>query len=120
MTKRAHEIARGGLSSSMVVGRASLMPTAWPSRVLPRNGPPLSERSDAARRAVLTAITALGDGPYTITAGRLWDDALLYTYRRARAQVVDAVAAGLRDAGLTDDATIERLTEAVVKRLGEG
>lgn len=30
------------------------------------------------------------------------------------------IAAGLRDAGLTDEATIDRLTEAVVKRLGEG
>lgn len=56
----------------------------------------------------------------TITSGRLWDGDLLATYRRARAQVVATIAAGLRDAGLTDEATIERLTEAVVKRLGEG
>lgn len=57
---------------------------------------------------------------HTITSGRLWDGDLLATYRRAHAQVVAAIAAGLRDAGLTDEATIDRLTEAVVKRLGEG
>lgn len=39
---------------------------------------------------------------------------------RAYNAIVANVRAGLRDAGLTDEATIERLTEAVVKRLGEG
>ncbi len=60
------------------------------------------------------------DDPHTITSGRLWDGDLLATYRRAHAQVVAAIAAGLRDAGLTDEATIDRLTAAIVERLGEG
>ncbi len=65
-------------------------------------------------------LAAFNDDPHTITSGRLWDGDLLATYRRAHAQVVAAIAAGLRDAGLTDEATIDRLTAAVVKRLGEG
>lgn len=65
-------------------------------------------------------ITAFNDDLGTITSGRLWDGDLLATYRRAHAQVVATVAAGLRDAGLTNEATIDRLTAAIVERLGEG
>ncbi len=88
-------------------------------RVVYTHTPPRVD-DDATVKADPFSITAFNDGPHTITSGRLWDGDLLATYRRARAQVVDAIATGLRDAGLTDEATIERLTAAIVKRLGEG
>lgn len=78
-----------------------------------RDDLPLPMEPMIAINSVLTSVPV-------ISAGRLWDGDLLATYRRARAQVVATIAAGLRDAGLTDEATIERLTAAIVERLGEG